>query len=147
MTASIIAITGTLLGVALGALLPALLESRKSAQARYDRALAAVARLQAARHGAGLNIPSNYLGATDEAAAGAARQRLSEAGVQQFLESAHEARSALAELYPWSPDLRRYWDAFEVPETALAELTATLVQRRRHPLRMHEAAQTREQAA
>lgn len=138
MTASIVAIVGTLAGVALGAVLPALLDARRAAQARYDRALAAVAGLQAARHGAGLSVPAHYLGAADESIAAAAQQRLSEAGVQRFLDSAHDARTALAELYPWSPDLRRYWDAFEVSDAALSELTATLVQRRRRPTKTHD---------
>jgi hypothetical protein len=137
VTASIIAVLGTLVGVALGALLPALLDSRRAAQARYDKALTAVARLQAARHGAGLNISDHYLGATDASAAAAARQRLSEAGVQRFLDAAHEARAALAELYPWSPELRQYWDAFEVSDSSLDEVTSTFVKRRQRPTRTY----------
>lgn len=122
-----------LFGVVIGASLPRLFEQRREAQARYDDAITAVAQLQAHRHGAGVNVPSHFIKPVDAAAEAKVLQELSTDGLRRFLESAAAARAALAALHPFSPDLKPYWDKFEVSEAELDSLVATLRVRRRHP--------------
>ncbi|MGA4994954.1 hypothetical protein [Nonomuraea bangladeshensis] len=58
---------------------------------------------------------------------------------KSFLQAAADARAAMAELYPHSPDLKRYWDKFEITEEELEELIVLLTQRRKRPLKRHQA--------
>jgi hypothetical protein len=110
---------------------------RRSCCARSPRYRAAVAALQAARHGAGLNIAPNHLQAVDAAAEAQAVQELSTEGVRRFLDAAAAARAALAALHVYSPDLRTYWDKFEVTDAELDPLVKLLFERRRRPLKQH----------
>lgn len=127
----------TLLGVVLGALLPRVLDARKEAQARYDAAIAAVTKLQAARWGAGFEIPGNLLQAENEGQRKQAIHDLSKEGVREFVQAAAESRAALAALHPYSPDLKRYWDKFEIPGQEWEPLIALLSERRRNPRKRH----------
>lgn len=101
--------------------------------------MTAVAALQAHRHGAGLNVPANYLKAKDKEAEAELVQELSAEGVRRFLGAAADARAALAALHPWSPDLKPYWDKFEVAEAEMDQLFKTLRERRKRPTKRYEA--------
>lgn len=129
----------TLLGVVLGALLPRYLDARKEAQARYDAAIAAVTKLQAARWGAGFEIPGDSLKAENEPQRKQAIHELSKEGVREFLQAAAESRAALAALHPYSPDLKKYWDRFEIPGQEWEPLIDLLSERRRKPRSRHSS--------
>lgn len=124
-------------GVLAGQLLPEYFGRRRVIRDRYDLAISAVTQLQAARHGAGLDVPSHLLKAVDDKAAAEAVQELSTDGVKRYLNAAAASRAALAALHVYSPDLREYWDKFEVAEAELDPLVATLFDRREHPLKQH----------
>jgi hypothetical protein len=57
----------------------------------------------------------------------------------RFLDASAEARSALAALYPWSPDLQVYWDRPFMDDDDFAELVNILAGRRKSPLKRHPA--------
>jgi hypothetical protein len=57
------------------------------------------------------------------------------------------ARLALAALHPFSPDLRPYWDRFEVGENDLDRLIDILTTRRQRPRQRHPSARLDEQAS
>lgn len=126
-------------GVAIGALLSRFIELRREASARYERAIQALASQQAFRHGAAVGVPPAMVKAVDSSDHKAIERELSVAAVQRFLEAAAETRAALAALHPWSPDLREYWDRFEVPEADFADLSERLATRRRKPLKTYAA--------
>lgn len=126
-------------GVVLGGFLPHLFTRRRNAEARYDAAIAAVTRLQAARHGVQVTLPADLVKARSRDEHARIEQELSVEGVRRFLASAAEARATLAALYPYSPDLRPYWDKFEVPDSELAGLVDVLMERRVRPTRKHPA--------
>lgn len=120
-------------GVVVGGLLPDLLSRRRDAQARYDRAISAVARLQAARQGIPVSMPPEIVKARTPEELESIEQSFSIENVRQFMATAAEARAALAELHPFSPDLRPYWSQFEIPDTELDGLVDLLTKRRRRP--------------
>jgi hypothetical protein len=126
-------------GVVLGGLLPDALGRWRDAQAKYDRAISAITRLQSARHGVGVGIPSRFVKARTPEDLAMIEQELSVNGVRGFFEAAATARAALAELYPVSPDLRPYWDKFEVPDAEVDDLVKLLTSRRRRPNKKHAA--------
>lgn len=111
---------------------------RRTAEARYDDAITAVARLQAERYVGTISVPGEYVKASG-AELTQIEQRLSVEGVQRFLAARADARAALAALYAYSPDLRRYWDKLEIEPTELDELTQLLMDRRRTPTKVHQA--------
>jgi hypothetical protein len=125
--------------VSLSGYLIHLFTRRRTAEGRYDDALTAVARLQAERHTGNLSIPGKLVKATGTELA-KIEQDLSVDGVKRFLEARADARAALAALYPYSPDLRRYWDKVEISDAELDELTQLLLERRRKPTKVHPAA-------
>jgi hypothetical protein len=124
-------------GVLAGQLLPEYFSRRRVVRDRYDAAISAVAGLQAARHGAGLDVPVRYLKPIDSKAGKEVIQELSTEGVRSFLVAAAAARAALAALHPYSPDLRPYWNKFEVAESELDPLVGLLYERRKRPLKRH----------
>jgi hypothetical protein len=124
-------------GVTLGAVLPHFFTEHRNAEARYDAAIAAVTRLQSARHGVGLALPADAVKAVNAEEHARIEQELSVEGVRRFLTAAAEARATLAALYPYSPDLREFWDRFEVPDAELDGLVRILSERRRKPTRAH----------
>jgi hypothetical protein len=124
-------------GVVVGQWLPEYFSRRRVVRDRYDAAIRAVAELQAARHGAGLAIPPAYLKSVDQAAHGKVLQDLSVEAVRRFLDAAAAARASLAALHSYSPDLRPYWNRFEVSEDELDDLVSLLQKRREKPLKHH----------
>lgn len=127
------------LGFLVGQLVPEFLSRRAAGRARYDAAIAAVTRAYAARHGVGLGIPKKWLKSPDDEAHAASEAELSKAAVERFLDASADARSALAALYPWSPDLQTYWDRPFMEDDDFAELVNILADRRKSPLRRHPA--------
>jgi hypothetical protein len=127
--------TTAFLGFVAGQLVPEFLGRRAMARSRYDTAIAAVSKAASARHGVGVRGPAEYLRATDLASHAAVEADLSKAGVERFVTMDAEARGALAALYPWSPDLRDYWDRPYLDEKAFDELVGVLVKRRKSPFR------------
>jgi len=57
--------------------------------------------------------------------------------MERFLVASGEARSALAALYPWSPDLHVYWDGTFLREDDFDKLIGILYKRRRSPLKRY----------
>lgn len=132
-------IVGTLLGVVVGLLGPEWFRRRATAEARYDAAISAVSKAYGARHGVGLQFPPEWVRAPDDAAYEATAHELSKAGLARYLDASAEARSALASLYPWSPDLRDHWDRPVFKEDAFDPLITTLTERRKSPFARHSA--------
>ena len=126
------------LGFVAGQLVPEFLSRRAIARGRYDTAIAAVSKAASARHGVGVRIPPEYLRATTGGEHAAAEAELSKAGVERFLKLDGEARAALAALYPWSPDLRTYWDRAFMDDKAFDELIGVLIKRRKSPFKRHD---------
>lgn len=60
LAAPVLSLLGAVGGVAIGAYLQARLERRRMARAKYDQALSALARQQAARWGVGIGVPPQY---------------------------------------------------------------------------------------
>ncbi|MET9019213.1 hypothetical protein ABZV93_04435 [Actinopolymorpha sp. NPDC004070] len=143
MLTAAIAALASLLGVLLGAYLPRRFDQTYTARARYDAAVTAAAKLQAARNGVGLNIPQRFTAASSIEEHETIVQELSTDAVKRFLQAASDARASLAELYPYSPDLKIYWDKFEISPDELDNLIATLTDRRKRPLRRHRIRPTR----
>lgn len=133
------ALTG-LVGVSLGGYLVHVFTRRRSAEARYDAAITAVARLQSERHGGGVSVSPQLVKARDDEELWKIEQQLSVEDVRRFTEARAEARAALAALHAYSPDLRRYWDKLEITPDELDELTELLMQRRRKPTKVHGVA-------
>ena len=123
-------------GVSLGGYLVHIFTRRRAAEGRYDDAITAVARLQAERHAGNVSVKGEYVKASGDELLKIERE-LSVDGVKRFIEARADARAALAALYPYSPDLRRYWDKTEISETELDELTDLLMKRRRRPTMIH----------
>lgn len=133
-------------GVALAGYLVHHFTKRRTAEARYDDAISAVARLQAARHAGNVKVPGEYVQAEGERLA-QIEQQLSVESVQQFLEAAYEARAALAALHAYSPDLQPFWDKLEIPQTELDQVTKLLMVRRRKPTKVHPASPAADRGA
>lgn len=132
------AVTG-LAGISLAGYLVHVFTRRRTAETRYDDAITAVARLQAERYAGDINLPGEVVQASGEELR-KIKQELSVDGVKRFLAARSDARAALAALYAYSPDLRRYWDKQEIPESELDELTQLLMERRRSPTKVHRPA-------
>jgi hypothetical protein len=129
-----------LIGVIVGRLLPEYFARRRRVAALYDGAIAALARAEADRHGAALNVPRALTGATTQDAHEEIVQQLSTDGTRRFLESAADARAALATLHPYSPDLKAYWDRFDVTSDEFDALVALLARRKAKPLKRYATA-------
>jgi hypothetical protein len=132
-------VAGALLGVVVGQLGPEVFRRRAIAEARYDEAIVAVGKAFAAKQGVGLDFPPEWVRAPDDAAYAATRHELSKKAMARFLDAQAEARAALAALYPWSPDLRSYWERPFLGDDDFDALTATLTERRKVPFTRHEA--------
>ncbi|MER6513304.1 hypothetical protein ABT158_41290 [Nonomuraea sp. NPDC001636] len=138
MIPPLIAALASLLGVTLGVYLPRRFDQRFAARARYDAALMAACKLQAARHGVAPNVGMQYTRAVSQEEHDRIIQEFAVDAVKSFLQAASDARAAIAELYPYSPDLKRYWDKFEITEDELEELIVLLTQRRKRPLKRYQ---------
>lgn len=128
----------TLGGLGVAGYLVHFFTKRRTAEARYDDAISAVARLQAARHAGSIKVPGEYVQAEGERLA-EIEQQLSVESVQRFMDAAYDARAALAALHAYSPDLRRFWDKLEIPQQEQDEVTNLLMERRRKPTKIHRA--------
>ncbi|HVV49342.1 MAG TPA: hypothetical protein VHO06_06780 [Polyangia bacterium] len=128
-----------LVGVFLGQLIPEFFRRRARALERYDTAIAAVSNASAARLGIALKFPSEWLSAPDDAT----ELELSKATVARFLDANAEARSALASLYPWSPDLRSFWDRPFMEDEDFDAVISILTERRKAPSKRHVADRSR----
>jgi hypothetical protein len=128
-----------LLGVVVGQLLPEFFRQRAEARERYDSAVAAVTNAYAARHGVGLEVPREWLKAPDEEQHALTEHELSKAAMERFLDANAAARSALASLYPWSPDLRSFWDRPMLNEDDFEAVLTILTERRKSPRRRYNA--------
>lgn len=138
----VLPVAGALLGVALGQFVPEWFRRRSGAEARYDVAIAAVATMRSAHHGVGLEFPAGWVKAATDGELAQDQHELSKEALKRWLDAAAEARSALAALYPWSPDLRPYWDQPFLPEDEFEALMRLLFERRRTPsARFNEAGQ------
>jgi hypothetical protein len=84
-----------------------------------------------------VRVPPEYLRSTTGAEHASVEAELSKAGVERFVREDAEARAALAVLYPWSPDLRAYWDRPFMDENAFDEVVGILVKRRKRPFKRH----------
>jgi hypothetical protein len=127
------------LGFLIGQLVPEFFNRREIGRARYDAALTAATNAYAARHGVGLSIPKEWLKSPDDATHAATESELSKAAIVRFLDTSAEARSALAALYPWSPDLRIYWDRPFMEGDDFAKVVSILAERRKSPLKRYGA--------
>ncbi|MDX6589387.1 MAG: hypothetical protein QOI84_661 [Solirubrobacterales bacterium] len=126
-----------LLGFMVGQLVPEFLKRRAAGRERYDAAITAVSRAHAARFGVGLGIPMEWLKSPDAATHAATESELSKAAMERYLVASAEARSALAALHPWSPDLQVYWDGTLLREEHFDNVIAILYGRRRSPLKRY----------
>lgn len=126
-----------ILGVLLGGAVPHFFTKRRNAEGRYDAAISAVARLQAARWGVSVTLPSAMVKDPDPVELTKIERELSVEGIRRFIAAADEARATLSALYPYSPDLRHYWDKFEIPQAELDDLVRTLMERRGQPTEEH----------
>jgi hypothetical protein len=122
-----------LAGVIVGQLMPERFRRRARDLERYDAAIGAVSKASAARHGIVLKLPSEWLSAPDEAT----ELELSRATVARFLDASAEARSALASLHPWSPDLRSYWNRPYMEDEDFDAVISILTERRKEPSKRH----------
>lgn len=126
-------------GVLIGLIASPLFQYYARGLGRYDDAIAAVARQEALRHGRiALHLDGEMVRAVRPDDLAITEHELSTDGVRAYLEAASEARAALAQLYPWSPDLRKYWGqpkvlSFEECE----EVLGILATRRRRPWKRH----------
>jgi hypothetical protein len=132
-------VAGALLGVALGQFMPEWFRRRSTAEARYDAAIAAVATMRSAHHGVSLDFPAEWVKASTPAEHAQDKHELSKEALKRWLDAAAEARAALAALYPWSPDLRAYWDRPFIDEQDFDSLMRLLFERRRAPLARFDA--------
>lgn len=128
-----------LLGVVVGQVIPEFFSRRAAGRERYDAAIAAVSKAYATRHGVGLGIKQEWLKSPDDETHAATEQEFSKAAVERFLNASAETRSALASLYPWSPDLRVYWDRPFMKDDDFDAVIAILAKRRKSPLKRHDA--------
>lgn len=126
-------VLGALVGVLVGQLGPEVLRRRAIAEARYDDAISGIGRLIAARQGVGIRIPEEWARSPDETSHEQLEHELSSAALKRYFEASAAARAALAELHPWSPDLRPYWDGPVISEDDFEDLVSLLVQRRKKP--------------
>lgn len=125
------------LGFAAGQLVPEFLKRRAAGRARYDAAISAVSRANAARFGVGLGIPREWLKSPDAATHAATESELSKAAIERFLVASAEARATLAALHPWSPDLQVYWDGTFLQEEHFDAVIGLLYERRKSPLKRY----------
>ncbi|WP_405396237.1 hypothetical protein [Microbispora hainanensis] len=137
MIPSLVAALASLLGVALGVYLPRRFDQRFAARARYDAALTAACKLQAARNGISPDVKEQFTRAMSPEEHARILQDLAVDSVKRFLQAAVDARTTLAELHPYSPDLKKYWDKFEITPDELEELIVILTERRKRPLKRH----------
>ena len=130
-----------LLGALAVTLIAPVVQTYLQARARYDTAIAAVARQQASKQGrVALQLDPDLLRATDPSQVATVEHELSTEGYRVYLEAATDARVALAALHPWSPDLRKFWDKPGVLEFEDTEqITAILVDRRKRPNKRYES--------
>jgi hypothetical protein len=128
-----------LLGVVVGQILPEFFRQRAEARERYDSAISAVTNAYAARHGVGLGVPREWLKAPDQERHALTEYELSKAAMERFLDANAAARSALASLYPWSPDLRAFWDRPMLNEKDFDAVVSILTERRRSPRKRYNA--------
>lgn len=135
----VLPVLGALVGVLVGQFAPEWIRRRAAAEARYDAAIAAVATMRSAHHGVQLDFPAAWVQATTEEEHARDRHELSKDALKRYLDAAAHARSALASLYPWSPDLRSYWDRPFIPEDKFEPLMRLLFERRRSPLAQFDA--------
>ncbi|HEX8085266.1 MAG TPA: hypothetical protein VF529_13320 [Solirubrobacteraceae bacterium] len=130
----VLPVAGTLLGVAMGQFVPEWFRRRTAAEARYDAAIAPVAKMRSAHHGVQLDFPAAWVQAPTAEQHARDKHELSKQAFTRYLDAAADARSSLAALYPWSPDLRRHWDQPFIDETEFEPLMAVLFERRRAPM-------------
>lgn len=123
----------------MGQFVPEWFRRRSVAEARYDAAIAAVASMRSAHHGVGLDFPADLVKAPTPAEHARDKHELSKQAFTRYLDAAADARSALAALYPWSPDLRRYWDQPFIDEQQFEPLMDRLFERRHMPLARFDA--------
>jgi hypothetical protein len=133
----ILPVVGALLGVVVGQLGPEFFRRRATAEARYDAAIAAVGKAFAARQGVGLSFPPEWVRPPDDAAYAATQHELSKKAMARYLDANADARAALAALYPWSPDLRTYWEGPFLQDGDFDALVAVLTERRKSPFARH----------
>jgi hypothetical protein len=141
MNAAYLAVAAGLAGVVIGQLLPEYFARRRAIRDLYDSAIRAVATAQAARHGVSLTIPRGYLKAPTATTHRKAEHELSLQTVRSWLDATAAARTALAALHPYSPDLKRYWDKFELTPAETDEVISLLDKRRRRPRKRHGLSQ------
>ncbi len=82
-------------------------------------------------------MPAELVKAENPKQLASIEQSLSIENVKKFMAAAAEARAALAELHPFSPDLRSYWSKFEIPDEEMDSLVDLLMKRRRRPTKRH----------
>jgi hypothetical protein len=101
----------------------------------YDAAIAAVATLEAARWGPGLHSEAVMtLPAVTPEQKEALMKELDTEATRRLVAAKDAVRAALAALYPYSPDLKRYWDKNEPVEESEADAVLTLLAKRRQEL-------------
>lgn len=61
-----------------------------------------------------VSVPAELVKAENPKQLASIEQGLSIENVKKFMAAAAEARAALAEPHPFSPDLRSYWSKFEI---------------------------------
>jgi hypothetical protein len=133
----VLPVTGALLGVVVGQFGPEYFRRRAIAEARYDAAITAVGKAFAARKGVGLRISEDMLRSPGPMAHAAAEHELSKAAVVRYLDANAEARTALALLHPWSPDLQKYWQQTFIRDHEFEEIVDLLTERRNSPSKRH----------
>lgn len=126
------------LGFIVGQLVPEFLNRMAMGRARYDAALDSVTKAYAARHGIALGFPKKWVKSPNDAKHAETESELSKDAVVRFLDASAEARSALAALHPWSPDLRIYWDKPFMDDDDFPNLVNILADRRKSPLKRYE---------
>lgn len=124
-----------LVNLAAGAFLTYLFAIRRFRREEIDRlfneAMAAVVELQASRH-IGSGIPAELLQGTAEQHA-ELRVEIARDAIKAFVASARETRLKLAAVYPYCPQVRPYFEKFEVPGNEVDPLLDILLAgRRRH---------------
>lgn len=117
-----------LVNLAAGAILTYLFAVRRSRREQIDRlfgeAMAGVVELQASRH-IGSGIPPDLLQGTSDQHE-QLRLEVTAQAIKSFIEAARETRAQLAAVYPYCPEVRPYFEKFEVSPHEVDELLRIL---------------------
>lgn len=118
-------IISTLLAVFLAYLYGLRRSRRERIEQLFTDAFSSVAAQQAARH-VPQQIASEIAPDLDESDLTSVKRQLQRNAIDRFVESTLETRAALGAVYPYAPEVRPYWEKFEVAPEELDEVLTIL---------------------